>query len=158
MIIRSTRSSWGVCTISDGIRRDAKGLRLYVNLVFLAALSLGSYACASDSSNSAIQFSIKPQLCVLNEGEEICRDQLLVSWQSAVALSPCLYRLDQEQSLHCWEQTTAGEYEFKFTTRHTTDFELRAQQSKQLISSQRFQVLFSEKKYRRVRRNPWSFF
>ena len=121
-------------------------------------LSLGRFCFASDIDENGFQFTIKPQLCVLNEGEEICRDQLRVSWQSSIALSPCLYRLDQDESIFCWEKVTRGDYRFNFVASQTTEFELREIQSNHRYGSRRFQVLFSEKKYRRARRNPWSFF
>jgi hypothetical protein len=132
--------------------------------LFLATLLSGSYthaddvAGASSSSLPLIQFSIKPRLCVLNAGEEVCRDELEVKWLSAQARSLCLYQSDKAEPLRCWQNATNGEYQFELTASVSTDFQLRELDSDTTLSDQRFQVVYNEKKYRKARRNPWSFF
>lgn len=169
----------GGCTISDGYLLSARATTSFAPTLILATLFLagvlpGSYAHATDSSvntfpanNPAssqssslplIQFSIKPRLCVLNAGEEVCRDELEVKWQSAQARSLCLYQSDKEKPLRCWREATAGEYQFELTASVSTDFQLRELDSNTSLSDQRFQVVYNEKKYRKARRNPWSFF
>lgn len=113
---------------------------------------------ANSSSLPLIQFSIKPRLCVLNAGEEVCRDELEVKWLSAQARSLCLYQTDKTEPLRCWQDATQGEYQFELTASVSTDFQLRALDSGTSLSDQRFQVVYNEKKYRKARRNPWSFF
>lgn len=113
---------------------------------------------ASASSLPLIQFSIKPRLCVLNAGEEVCRDELEVRWQAAQKRSLCLYQQDKTQPLRCWQNATRGEYQFELTASASTDFELRETETGTALSDQRFQVVYNDKKYRRARRNPWSFF
>lgn len=105
-----------------------------------------------------IQFSIKPRLCVLNAGEEVCRDELEVKWLSAKARSLCLYQTDKVEPLRCWQEATQGEYQFELTASASTDFQLRELDSNTSVGDQRFQVVYNEKKYRKARRNPWSFF
>jgi hypothetical protein len=132
--------------------------------LFLAALLPGSYvladtlAGASSSSLPLIQFSIKPRLCVLNAGEEVCRDELEVKWLSVQARSLCLYQTDKTEPLRCWQDATQGEYQFELAASVSTDFQLRELDSNTSLSDQRFQVVYNEKKYRKARRNPWSFF
>jgi hypothetical protein len=120
-----------------------------------------SYADSAGAHSSAlplIQFSIKPRLCVLNAGEEVCRDELEVKWLSAQARSLCLYQTDKVEPLRCWQEATQGEYQFELTASVSTDFQLRELDSGTSLSDQRFQVVYNEKKYRKARRNPWSFF
>lgn len=173
----------GGCTISDGYLLSARATTSFAPTFFLATLFLagvlpGSYVHADDSSvdtfpanNQAnqsannhssslplIQFSIKPRLCVLNAGEEVCRDELEVKWQSAQARSLCLYQSDKADPLRCWREATAGEYQFELTASVSTDFQLRELDTNTAVSDQRFQVVYNEKKYRKARRNPWSFF
>ena len=115
----------------------------------------------SSTNSSAlplIQFSIKPRLCVLNAGEEVCRDELEVKWLSAQARSLCLHQSDKTEPLRCWENATQGEYQFELTASVSTDFQLRETHSDTALSDQRFQVVYNDKKYRKARRNPWSFF
>jgi hypothetical protein len=137
---------------------------LFLATLFLAGILPGSYVHADDSASNQssslplIQFSIKPRLCVLNAGEEVCRDELEVKWQSAQARSLCLYQSDKADPLRCWRDATAGEYQFELTASVSTDFQLRELDTNTSLSDQRFQVVYNEKKYRKARRNPWSFF
>jgi hypothetical protein len=153
-----------VCTIFDGKPLSARATKPLAVTLFLAALLPGSYALADDLSSASsaslplIQFSIKPRLCVLNAGEEMCRDELEVKWLSAQARSLCLYQTDKIDPLRCWQDATQGEYQFELTASASTDFQLRELNSSTSLSDQRFQVVYNEKKYRRARRNHWSFF
>jgi hypothetical protein len=123
----------------------------------------GGCAFANDlpsagASLPLIQFSIKPRLCVLNANEEMCRDELEVKWLSAQERSLCLYQTDKTEPLRCWQDASKGEHQFELTVNVSTDFQLRELHSSTSLSDQRFQVVYSEKKYRKTRRNPWSFF
>nr|WP_324257317.1 DUF3019 domain-containing protein [Cellvibrio fontiphilus] len=143
-------------------------MRRFLTAVLFAAVLPGSPVFASDlhpaessantSSLPLIQFSIKPRLCVLNAGEEVCRDELEVRWQAAQKRSLCLYQQDKIQPLRCWQDATQGEYQFELTASASTNFELRETETGTALSDQRFQVVYNDKKYRRARRNPWSFF
>ncbi len=149
-------------TISDGWVLNRFSATSFAAGLFLAVQLPGSVALASDPANSAslplIQFSIKPRLCVLNAGEEVCRDELEVKWQAAAMRSLCLYQTDKTKPLRCWQDATHGEYQFELTASVSTDFELREIGTGTAVSDQRFQVVYNDKKYRRARRNPWSFF
>lgn len=155
-------------TISDGHRLTRFSASAIAASLFLAVQLPGSYVFASDltrvvssASNTTlplIQFSIKPRLCVLNAGEEVCRDELEVKWQSAQTRSLCLYQTDKTEPLRCWQDTTHGDYQFELMASTTTDFQLRETDSDKTLSDQRFQVVHHDKKYRKARRNPWSFF
>lgn len=156
-------------TIFDGVVLKRFSVTFVAVIVFLAAQLPESYVLANDlrvtSSASAnlsvlpvIQFSIKPRLCVLNAGEKICRDKLAVKWLSPQARSLCLYQTDKIEPLRCWQDATQGEYQFELAASVSTDFQLRELHSNLSVSEQRFQVVYNDKKYRRARRNPWSFF
>ncbi|WP_323813471.1 DUF3019 domain-containing protein [Cellvibrio sp. NN19] len=121
-------------------------------------LRIDAATSASSSSLPVIQFSIKPRLCVLTAGEEVCRDELEVKWLSEQARSLCLYQTDKTEPLRCWQKATQGEYQFELTASVSTDFQLRELDSDTSLSDQRFQVVYNDKKYRKARRNPWSFF
>lgn len=153
----------GGCTISDGYLLSARATPL-LKLLLLALLLPGGYvraenaAAQNPSALPLIQFSIKPRLCVLNAGEEVCHDELHVQWESPVLRSLCLYQTDKPDPLCCWENETRGEYRFELTASASTDFQLREKASEKSLSDQRFQVVYNDKKYRKARRNPWSFF
>lgn len=153
----------GGCTISDGSLLSARAVTALIKFLFLAALLPGSYARAQTSADASsslplIQFSIKPRLCVLNAGEEVCHDELQVKWESAMTRSLCLYQSDKTEPLRCWENERRGEYQFELTASVSTDFQLREKISDKPLSDQRFQVVYNDKRYRKARRNPWSFF
>ena len=118
----------------------------------------GRSVIADEINLPLIQFSIKPRLCVLAAGEEVCHDELTVKWSAAEARSLCLYQSDKVQPLRCWENATQGEYQFELTASVSTDFQLRENPTQKPLSDQRFQVVYNDKKYRKERRNPWSFF
>lgn len=151
-------------TIFDGGALARIRTVLTVGSLFLAAQLPGSYAhgqnlpSAKDRGLPLIQFSIKPRLCVLNAGEEVCRDQLEVKWLSAQARSLCLFQADKTGPLRCWQEQTQGQYQFELSASVSTDFQLRELDTGVALSDQRFQVVYHDKKYRRARRNPWSFF
>lgn len=138
----------------------------YTACVFLAVLLLGRHALASDLTHASnepsalplIEFSIKPRLCVLTAGEEQCTDQLQVSWRAPVARSLCLYQSDKPEPLRCWQAQTQGDYAFELSASANTHFELRETATGIALGDQQFHVVYNDKKYRRVRRNPWSFF
>lgn len=110
----------------------------------------------ANTTGNDISFSIKPGLCLLATNENECRDSLLVKWKSRQQYSLCLYQAADDSSLHCWKTAREGEYQFEFVASETTEFELRDQQSQQLLVSKSFKILTRESGNRR--RNPWSFF
>lgn len=132
-------------------------LCLGVSSCFAIAEELGSPE-APEKTLPLIQFSIKPRLCVLTEKDDVCHDRLEVNWSAAEPRSLCLYQSEKPEPLRCWENAIAGEYQFELTASVSTDFQLREHKTHKAVSDQRFQVVFNDKKYRRQRRNPWSFF
>lgn len=126
----------------------------------LLAFSLSGYVVADEESMKlpAIQFSIKPRLCVLAAGEEVCRDELEVTWAAEEARSLCLYQSGETLPLRCWENKTRGAYQFTITASTSVDFHLREDEGKKALGSEVFEVVYDQKKFRKQRRNPWSFF
>jgi hypothetical protein len=129
-----------------------------LSTVFIALLTTSVCAEEGQEVLSAIHFSIKPRLCVLAEGEEVCRDELEVHWASERQQSLCLYQDGQPMPLQCWLEAKSGFYRFTLTASSSTDFQLRSDNSEQALGREVFEVVYQQKKYRRQRRNPWSFF
>lgn len=125
----------------------------------MIALLSTSWAVANDDEIlPAIHFSLKPRLCVLTDGEEVCRDELEVRWSSEKERSLCLYQDGQTMPLQCWANAKSGYYQFTLTASASTNFQLRADNSEQALGREMFEVVYQQKKYRKQRRNPWSFF
>lgn len=122
----------------------------------LVALLGFSAIASADAPN--IEFSIKPRLCVLSEGQEFCEDQLEISWTSREPRSLCLFQSDKKLPLRCWENETSGNHSFALAIANNVQFDLREIQEDILLVSQEFEVVQSTDNFRRRRRNPWSFF
>ncbi|MFL0803761.1 MAG: DUF3019 domain-containing protein [Agarilytica sp.] len=116
-----------------------------------------SFAEANDNL-PLIQFSIKPRLCVLSDGEEICEDELEIKWTADYRRSLCLYRSDREIPLQCWENKNSGEHYITIAASRNVDFQLKEVGNKQLLVTEAFEVVHDNAQYRRRRRNAWSFF
>ena len=105
----------------------------------------------------ALQFSLKPRLCVLTEDEDTCYDQLEVHWSAQQSMSLCLYQSDIDKPLQCWQNASEGQHKFIISATRNVTFQLRENHHTTLVS-EAFEVIHDQKKYRRQRRNPWSFF
>ncbi len=119
---------------------------------------LGTVSTAAQASElPMIEFSLKPRLCVLSSDEETCFDELEIRWRAKQNLSLCLYQSEFEKPLACWTDADHGEHRFLLSTSDDVNFFLR-EQSLGLEVSEAFEVIHDNKRYRRPRRNPWSFF
>ncbi len=105
-----------------------------------------------------ITFSVRPRLCVLAQGETLCKDEIEVRWQSPLARSLCLYSAEQTEPLDCWQDTTWGEYRTILETGSDIEFSLKEMADSEVLARQAFEVVQDDRRYRRKRRNPWSFF
>ena len=130
-------------------------MRSWINRAVWLISVVASSASASEIPE--LQFSLKPRLCVLTEGEEACYDELKVTWQAKSSRSLCLYKGGDESPLKCWSNATQGDHRFILSASENVTFQLR-EPNKKLVVSEAFEVIHDRKKYRRQRRNPWSFF
>lgn len=129
---------------------------LQATLGLLGGALLAS-ATASAAELPALQFSLKPRLCVLTQQEEACYDELEVRWYAPRTMNLCLFQSNLEHPLRCWTDASEGEHRFVLSVTHNVTFELRGANQSTLVS-EAFEVIHDHKKYRRQRRNPWSFF
>lgn len=105
----------------------------------------------------ALEFSLKPRLCVLTHTEDACYDELQVRWSAPQAMNLCLFQNELDHPLKCWQDVKEGEHRFMISAAQDVTFHLR-EQNHMTIASESFAVIHDQKKYRRQRRNPWSFF
>lgn len=103
-----------------------------------------------------LEFSLRPNLCVLSADEDACYDELEVRWRAPKKMSLCLYQSDLKEPLRCWQEVSEGEHRFLISATHDVTFQLR--ENRNLLVSEAFEVVQDKKEYRRQRRNPWSFF
>jgi hypothetical protein len=103
---------------------------------------------------------MKPNICVLSEAESQCEDILVAEWKAPnnQHYSLCLFQRSSSMPIECWKNVNFGAVKFTQTIAATTIFELRDSNNQILLGQQVFQVINAHKKFRRSRRNPWSFF
>lgn len=164
MYSQSTRRG---CTIfklsaSNRLQLSIAGQRRRVRLlrtlsVSICALILTSTALAA-SKSSRIELKIKPKVCVLNNEDEACLDELNISWLSEDRRNLCLYQKSHNEPLACWENAKKGSHSMALNTNTSLNFLLRESQQNELLASETFEVIHDHKQYRRARRNAWAFF
>lgn len=113
---------------------------------------------SAEDRPSAIEFLVQPRLCVLSVSEKICQDDINVKWQAETMYSLCLYTDENTTPLHCWQDAWQGNHEVFIETSQAIAFFLKNTESSQILASQIFEVIQDAQRYRRRRRNPWSFF
>lgn len=127
-------------------------------LLAIFATAIAALSTLAADGVPFIEFSIKPRLCVLSEGEELCQDELEIAWASETPRSLCLFRSDQEVPIRCWEEEQSGSHRFAIEVANDVNFHLREADDDMLLVTQAFEVVHDNTQYRRRRRNPWSFF
>ena len=103
-----------------------------------------------------VQFTIKPRLCILAQGETECNDELQMHWRTGDPVSICIAESLQDEPLHCWENVSEGHFAYMVSAVESKLFQLRS--SSGVIAEQTFEIVHDDKRYRRSRKNPWSFF
>jgi len=129
------------------------GLLITVGFLLLTLLSVSVAA-----EEGAIELTVQPSLCILGDGESLCRDQVKINWRAPREHSLCLYQTGASAPLDCWQQTRVGSYTQVLETENDVQFQLVEQNGQQVVARYVFEVIADAKRYRRQRRNPWSFF
>jgi hypothetical protein len=135
------------------------GKRLTIINAITYCFFLTKIAYAKDIS-APIQLTLKPNICVLSGAESQCEEILVAEWkaQNDQHYSLCLFQRNSSAPIECWKNANFGAVQFTQTIAATTIFELRDSNNRILLGQQAFQVINAHKKFRRSRRNPWSFF
>ncbi len=81
-----------------------------------------------------------------------------VQWRLNQPADVCLFITSQEQYLACWQNLLVRQQTFYIGVDHDIAFELRNKTSGEVIFSEPFKVYKKVAKFRRKRRNPWSFY
>lgn len=149
-MMQALQFSWEACIIFSA----------HFIILGAGALLLGLNAPFAFSAEAlpSVQFRIKPRLCVLAEGEELCRDELEITWHSEERRSLCLFRSDLDHPLRCWQGAHGGEHQVVISASRNVDFHLKEPDNETHLVSEAFEVVHDNSKFRRRRRNAWSFF
>lgn len=131
------------------------------SVVLLSAILLSTIPVSATAENKAlpaIEFTLKPKVCVLSRQEETCYDEIDITWQSGTALNICLYQKEQKNPIACWQNAHYGSHNMALNTAKSLAFLLREMDNNQLLASKTFEVIHDHTQYRRARRNAWAFF
>lgn len=131
------------------------GIKRLVFSLSLVLMSLSAFAF--ELSNSYGLF-VQPESCVLGKREILCEQRVRVSWKTPNQQAVCLYIKDREDPLDCWKNLTENVSVFTIKTEGKLVFELRKQQSGGTIYTANYKIYKQVARYRKKRRNPWSFY
>lgn len=116
-------------------------------------------AAEANHDPGEIDLVIVPRICILSENSPDCFEQITISWSMENARSVCLFAVDKVIPVACWEGADSGDVQIELNTEESVNFELRDYENTLIVlATAEFKVVHDKKKYRRSRRNPWSFF
>jgi hypothetical protein len=99
----------------------------------------------------------QPAKCVSLKQGNVCYAKVTLHWHTAKTGDYCLYQLEQEQPLQCWQQVTQGKHRFEFAFPATQHYQLRGADQQEVIAQTRVEVKWVYKS-RRDRRFNWRVF
>ncbi len=102
-----------------------------------------------------ICWQVTPQVCLVDQQQQLCQLELSLSWQSQQQLSLCVY-LDQQQ-LSCWSAQRQGQLKSAVGLTGPAILQLR-DPKQQVLLSQQLNVLSRQPERRRRLVAPWSVF
>lgn len=76
----------------------------------LLAACLPGIAPGEESAGRA-ELAVRPNLCIVDARQPVCAARFVVTWQSPESGYHCVLVDDDEQPLHCWPESRAGEVE-----------------------------------------------
>ena len=107
----------------------------------------------------AASLKIKPSICVLAAGENLCRETIDVEWQSQERIHACLYHSSGgDNAIDCWQESDSGSLATEIETATDNHFELRSSLDNTVLAQEILRVMREQQRLRNRRRNPWSFF
>ncbi|MGB0494955.1 MAG: DUF3019 domain-containing protein [Kangiellaceae bacterium] len=101
---------------------------------------------------------IKPKSCVVDKKNDVCEATIDVQWKLKNKQDVCLIIDEQNRTLACWQNTEMITESFSIDIERNVNFQLKDQKTNQLIYSAPFSLYLKLVKYRKKRRNPWSFY
>lgn len=155
MIRQYLRSTWEGSIIFRGMINTGK----YAGLLLLAFIGLPQSPLRAQDLSVYAELTIAPRICILNEKNELCDEKIVLEWRSDKKTSLCLFSSIGTTATKCWQEAMEGMLELDVSVDETVTFQLRDYHNELVVlASAEFKVMRDKKKYRRSRRNPWSFF
>ncbi len=112
----------------------------------------------ADSSTSELGLFLSPKNCVIKNQNSACSQRIDLQWTLESSKNVCLFIATQELNLACWQNVLFHQMNVSINADKDIIFELRNQSSGKVIYREPFKVYRKITKFRRKRRNPWSFY
>ncbi len=110
-------------------------------------------------SDSQVELTIKPHICIAPRGESSCISRIDISWQSQSELDLCLHGSISSNVLQCWQQSKSGVFQHPVAIIKDLDYWLRSIDQERVLahSAVKFATFKPHRKQmRRRNRLPWS--
>lgn len=121
-------------------------------VLILAATSLHA---ASPPIGFTMQ--VRPRLCVLSPGEDVCVMQFSVTWSARAAADVCLTLAGELEPLRCWQERSEGGFEMQIERRESALVQLREANSDTLLLEEQIPIISRDMRDTRSRRrHAWS--
>lgn len=112
-----------------------------------------------DRAGTVPVLTVAPKRCVLKPGQDKCRIQLVLSWESENSHSVCLSVKDDTLALACWEQAVRGAARILFVGDESVTYILSSDDSS-VVSEAIFRIgrmSKQKRKSKKRRRRFWGF-
>ncbi|TVZ40146.1 Protein of unknown function (DUF3019) [Alteromonadaceae bacterium 2753L.S.0a.02] len=127
--------------------------------MWLCLIAFGACRVLAQQPQHNVELNVVPRICILSEDSKECDEKVHLVWESAEIRSVCLYQGVDSIPLQCWENVSTGELNYSLSVDESVEFQLRDYHNDLIVlANTEFKVVHDKKKYRRSRRNPWSFF
>jgi len=117
-----------------------------------------SLSITSSEVDETFGLFIRPKSCVIEEKKQHCEVTIEVQWKLDGNRDVCLYIDNQVRELACWQQRSSIIENFSIDVETNVKFYLKDKVTNEIIYSAPFSLYLKLAKYRKKRRNPWSFY
>ena len=120
--------------------------------------STASFAAAAAPSDADIHLELSPRICTLANNDKQCQTEVHAQWSAPREESLCLVIVDRPDVKRCWEHYSQGTYSIDLTFADDLTFQLRDQDTRNVLASEVLRVIREALHYRHKRREPWNIF
>jgi hypothetical protein len=142
-------------TKTRGVASLTLTLPLTLGLASAAAVAAATPDAGSDNT---IHLELSPRICTLANNDKQCQTEVHAQWSAPREESLCLVIVDRPDVKRCWEHYSQGTYSIDLTFADDLTFQLRDQDTRNVLASEVLRVIREALHYRHKRREPWNIF
>lgn len=137
-------------------RRSPASYSGFFSAIAIAWLGCGIASAASQVRHEDITLELKPRVCTLSAGDDLCETTVRAQWRARKDESLCLVIVDRPDIKRCWENFANGTYNVELSFDRDLTVELRDPQLQQVLVAETIAVIKQALQLRRKRRQPWN--